>query len=44
MDGIVFWLVVAGGYWLYRHGKRIGSKAGYRVGRSRGRTRGHNHN
>ena len=40
MEGlIVFGILVVIGYWLYRSGKRTGSRKGYSVGRSRGRRR-----
>ena len=34
---IALFLVGAAGWWLFRAGKRIGSRKGYGVGRSRGR-------
>jgi hypothetical protein len=35
----VLGIVIGVGIWLYRSGKRIGSRKGYNVGRSRGRRR-----
>ena len=32
-------LVVAVGYWIYRSGKRTGSRKGYGIGRRHGRRR-----
>ncbi len=38
MDSIIGLLIfVATGYWLFRHGKHIGSRKGFGVGINRGR-------
>jgi len=37
MDLLVLSLLGFGAYWMYRAGKRIGSRKGYNVGRMRGR-------
>ena len=38
MENLVMLATVAfGGWWLYKSGKRLGSRKGYNVGRSRAR-------
>jgi hypothetical protein len=36
---VVLGILVSVGVWLYKSGKRIGSRKGFHVGRSRGRRR-----
>ena len=40
MEGLIVFAVLAAiAWWLFKTGKRIGSRKGYNVGRSRGRRR-----
>ncbi len=44
MENLVILAVIAfGGWWLYKFGKRDGSKKGFHAGRARTRTRRHRH-
>jgi hypothetical protein len=36
---VILGILVGVGVWLYKSGKRIGSRKGFHVGRSRGRRR-----